>query len=175
VVAKTCIIYQLYWLIEFGLLWVLNFVHNFANVEWDIFTKRKCRKNWMDPVYVMRCLSAKKIIIIVKDLVLWSRHDFFFVLIFIPFILHGLSPLIYSHSNLTITKNTGVGLNLYLSTPDATSASKDIWTRRTEILDGRALHPRCCSMEYQLKNTIPSFPTVKRSSFLASQVDHKVA
>jgi len=94
----------------------------------------------------MRCLSAKKIIIIVKDLVLWSRHDFFFVLIFIPFILHGLSPLIYSHSNLTITKNTGVGLNLYLSTPDATSASKDIWTRRTEILDGRALHPRCCSM-----------------------------
>jgi hypothetical protein len=114
VVAKTCIIYQLYWLIEFGLLWVLNFVHNFANVEWDIFTKRKCRKNWMDPVYVMRCLSAKKIIIIVKDLVLWSRHDFFFVLIFIPFILHGLSPLIYSHSNLTITKNTGVGLNLYI-------------------------------------------------------------
>jgi hypothetical protein len=59
-------------------------------------------------------LISKKIIIIVKDLVLWSRHDFFFVLIFIPFILHGLSPLIYSHSNLTITKNTGVGLNLYI-------------------------------------------------------------
>jgi hypothetical protein len=42
--------------------------------------------------------------------------------------------------------------------------SKDIWTRKAEILDGRALHPRCCSMEYQFK-----------SSFLASQVDHKLS